>query len=91
MANTDLTQALTKGTLLIIEHGEYSDKSWQGPVRLLADYTKSDLSDQFLREWEHEDWPCANEFLPWLVRTGKAESVDNIHRWHVGSYSNFQP
>ena len=66
MANTDLTQVLTKGTLLIIEHGEYSDKSWQGPVRLLADYTKSDLSDQFLREWEHEDWPCANEFLPWL-------------------------
>lgn len=28
----DLLQVLKKGTLLIIEMGAYSDKSWVGPV-----------------------------------------------------------
>jgi hypothetical protein len=91
----DLSRTLKKGTLLIIETGEYSDRSWSGPVRLLGDYVKADLAEEFKREWKPEnDWddrPSPGEFLPWLIKAGKAESVDDVEEWHVGSYGDFEP
>lgn len=51
--NDDTLDAIHKaGSLLIIETGEYSDRSWDGPVRLLKDFTKREVIDRFKEEWK---------------------------------------
>jgi hypothetical protein len=93
----DLSQSLKKGTLLIIETGEYSDHSRDGPVRLLKTFTKAQLADDYRSEWrskDKDDWddrPNPYDFLPWLIASGRAEYVENVHSWHVGSYGEFEP
>ncbi len=92
----DLSQTLKKGTLLIIETGEYSDREWGGPVRVLKTATKAQLADDYRREWKKtpDSWdeePDPYGFLPWLISSGRAEDVENVHSWHVGSYAEFQP
>lgn len=92
----DLSQKLEKGTLLIIETGEYSDRSWSGPVRMLVSATKQELADAYRGEWVKEpdgwrDEVNPEDFLPWLIKTSRAEHVENITNWHVGSYGYFEP
>lgn len=92
----DLSQTLKKGTLLIVETGEYSDRSWSDPVRVLKDVLKANLVEEFKRKWKKpkdgwRDTPSPDDFLPWLVKTGYVEFVDNVHSWHVGSYGEFEP
>lgn len=93
----DLRQTLKAGTFLVIETGEYSDRSWGGPVRMLKDATKGDLAEAFQAEWKPNpdyDWqltPEPSDFLPWLVKAGWAEDVPNVESWHVGSYGRFEP
>lgn len=95
MSKDDLRQVLKKGTILIIETGEYSDRNWNGPVRLLESFTKEELADAFRREWKPknkwEDKPEPGDFLPWLIETKRAEDVEGVHSWHVGSYGEFEP
>lgn len=90
----DLDQTLVAGTLLMIETGEYSDYSFNGPVRVLKDVTKRVLAEKFRAAEPLEDWldaPEPYDFLPWLVKEGYAEAVDNVVSWHVGSYGEFTP
>ena len=91
----DLDQVLKKGTLLIIETGEYSDYRFGGPVRMLKDITKFELVDAYKREWKPEfKWEAApgpDGFLPWLISAGWAESVSDVHSWHIGCYVEFLP
>jgi hypothetical protein len=93
---TDLTQILELGTLLVIETGEYSDKQWNGPVRMLISISKGELVERFRADWKPESWqdpedgPEPGGFLPWLVASRYAEHVD-AHSWHVGSYGRFEP
>lgn len=97
----DLSQTLKAGTLLIIETGEYSDRGWGGPVKLLRNFTKQELADDYRKEWRKEDFSengyswndeaNPNDFLPWLIKTKRAEHVDDVHSWHIGSYSSFEP
>ena len=91
----DTSQTLKKGTILIIETGEYSDRHWHGPVRLLKTTTKEKLAADYRRTWkpqnEWEDRPEPSGFLPWLVQTKRAEDIENVHAWHVGSYGEFEP
>ena len=92
----DLQQVLKVGDLLIIERGEYSDSCWAGPVKMLVTATKQELADAFQKQWrkgphgKYEDKPLPENFLPWLIKTKRAEHVDCIS-WHVGSYGEFEP
>lgn len=90
---TDLDQVLEAGTLLIIETGEYSDKSWDGPIRVVRAAKKGDLKAAFLASWMPTDaWdetPGADDFLPWLIKEGWVEYVENVTSWHVGDYDAF--
>jgi hypothetical protein len=93
---TDLSQTLKKGTLLVIETGEYSDRCTSDPVRLLKTATKEKLAEDFKKEWKPtefswNDVPDPGDFLSWLVSSGRAEAVDDVHTWHVGSYGRFEP
>ena len=96
----DLSQVLKTGTLLVIETGEYSDRNWFGPVRMLIDATKQELADRYRAEWRKEDFPETynwndkpnpDDFLPWLIKAKIAEHVEDITAWHVGGYSDFEP
>ncbi len=91
---SDLSQRLKKGTLLIVETGEYSDRKWLGPVRMLKTVTKAKLAEDYRREWKKSSWcdtPNPDDFLPWLIASGRAEDIENVHAWHVGSYNEFEP
>lgn len=92
----DLSQTLKKGTLLIVETGEYSDRCWDGPVRMLKTITKADLAEKYREEWKPDPrWPNEkpgpSDFMPWLVKAGWAEAIKNFESWHVGSYGEFEP
>jgi hypothetical protein len=91
---TDLEQVLKTGDFLVIEEGEYSDKSWSGPLRILKDFKKKDVCDQFIAQWTPKNsWhkvPMGCDFLPWLVASGYVAEVDNCTSWHVGDYE-FKP
>lgn len=96
MSKDEIPATLKKGTLLIIETGEYSDRSWGGPVRMLKTVAKAELVEKYREEWKPPpEWPdekpSPNDFLPWLVKAGWAEDVDNTESWHVGSYGDFEP
>lgn len=92
-----MTDDLKKGTLLLIETGEYSDKSWGGPVRLLKSTSRTKLADAFKKQHVQQDpddpfdRPDPRDFLPWLIKSGFAEAIDNFESWHVGSYGSFEP
>jgi len=94
---SDLDQVLKRGQLLIIETGEYSDRSWDGPVRILKDFKKADVVERFRKQWKKppdDVWnngPSSEGFLPWLIKRRYVEAVDNVHSWHVGCYSTFEP
>lgn len=95
MSEHDLTQKIPAGYLLIIETGEYSDRSWAGPVRVKKEFSRMEVAEQYKREWKSEnDWeqrPTDHGFLPWLIAKGFVEDVDTVTSWHVGSYGDFEP
>jgi len=96
MIDVNVPATLQKGTLLIIETGEYSDRNWGGPVRMLKNITMAELAEKYRAEWKPDpqwpdDKPSPNDFLPWLIKAEWAEDVKNVVSWHVGSYGEFEP
>jgi hypothetical protein len=93
----DLDQVFAAGTLLVIETGAYSDHSWDGPVRVMRDFTAREAAEKYIAAWvapKDEEWkdaPTADGFLPWLVKECFVEAVDNVVAWHVGGYGRFEP
>lgn len=92
----DLSQILKKGTLLIIETGEYNDRTWFGPFRMLKDAMKETLAKQYKAQWKPDkdgwpDKPDPDGFISWLTVAGFIEDVSDVHSWHVGSYGRFEP
>ena len=91
-----LDAKMKKGTLLVIETGEYTDRSWSGPVRLLKTASRRDLAEAYKAQWtkkddDWEDCPDPSGFLAWLTSAGWVEDVENVESWHVGSYGSFDP
>lgn len=96
MNDSDLSQTITAGSLLVIETGEYSDYSAGNPVRVVRDFTKREVVQEFVTNWNPEQYHCEDEprpeyFLPWLTANGYVVDVDTVERWHVGQYGDFRP
>ncbi len=91
--SSDLSVTLKKGTLLIAEFGEYSDFYYESPLRMLKTYTKAQLIADYKAQWypssSYDDKPPPREFTDWLVKSGRAEIVENVHSWHIASYGEF--
>lgn len=87
---------LKKNDLLIVERGEYSDFTYDGPLRLLIDTTREELEKGYLEDFnknkDSDDWweygPHPEGFAAWLVKERKAEAVDCCVL-HAGSYGDF--
>jgi hypothetical protein len=80
------------GKLLILDEGEYSDRSSLGPFRVLKDFdvaeaimhTKAGFKPQY--DWQEAD-PSA--LVKWLHENGYIEDVDC--QWcHVGGYGRLE-
>ncbi len=83
--------------LVTISTGEYSDYSVSDPVRVVRAFRKGAVAAEFEARWVPQEWetwrekPSPGDFLPFLVKAGYVEAVDNCHEWHVGSYGDFKP
>lgn len=81
------------GTVLVFDHGEYSDYSFTGPFRVLKDFDQAEVSEQFREQWKApNEWrnnPDESEFISWMNLTGYVEDLPS-HQWHIGSYG-FSP
>ena len=78
------------GELLILEMGEYSDKSWSGPFRVLKDFDLRDMADEFKSSFKPEkdnytDEPSPYDLRDWLHKSGLIEDVD-CRSAYIGSY-----
>lgn len=83
-------------TLLTIEQGEYSDRSWDGPFRVLKDFDQAAVSEEYRAQFkpdpnELEDEPNPRNFVAWLATSGYVEDVQVSLSWHVGCYGRFEP
>jgi hypothetical protein len=82
------------GELLILETGEYSDKQWHGPYRVLKDFTIGEARDAYVDQWkpEPDGWreqPDPDGFSGWLVAQQFIEHVDA--KWvYIGSYGRLE-
>ena len=95
MLRADLDVPFKVGDLLIIETGEYSDRDWSGPVRIIREFTRREVGERYkeegVAEYDWQDRASPRGFMPWLVKEGYVEDVDKVHSWHVGSYGDFDP
>lgn len=91
------------GSLLMIEHGDYSDRQTEGPFRFLKTITKREMVDVYNVAWRRDatlrdgetgdEEPIVGSFIPFLIKAGIVEMVDDVTSWHVGSskYSRLDP
>lgn len=82
------------GELLILEDGEYSDKSWAGPFRVLKDFDIVELAEQLKStfkpaEHHYSEEPGPSDFREWLHTQGFIEDVE-CRSVHVGSYGTLE-
>ena len=82
------------GELVILENGEYSDRSWSGPFRVLKDFDMVELAEQlkatFQPEQDHySSEPGPYDFIQWLSAEGYLQDVE-CRRVHVGSYGQLE-
>lgn len=78
------------GELPILEDGEYSDRSWAGPFRVLKDFDIGELADQLKATFkpaknDYHKEPGPYDFRDWLSREGFIEDVE-CRSVHIGSY-----
>ena len=84
------------GELLVIETGEYSDRSWHGPFKVLTNFDMVWAAEQIKAEWQknpqegrYTNDPAPFDLLEWLAKKAFIEDVD--HRTiHIGSYGDIQ-
>lgn len=83
------------GTVLVFDHGEYSDYSFSGPFRVLKDFDQADVAEKFRDDWRsqpREEWndtPSETDFIAWMNKNGYVEDMPS-HQWHIGAYG-FNP
>ena len=85
---------ITKGTLLTLETGEYSDYTFHGPFTVIREFDQAKAVEQFRAQWvapnEWTDEPDADQFMGWLNREGYIEPAANVFSWHIGSFGSFK-
>ena len=89
-----MSTAYKAGELMLIEMGEYSDKSWRGPFRVLKDFDIVELAEHLKATWkrgknDYTDSPGPYEFAEWIAKEGYIEDVE-CRSVHIGSYGDIE-
>ena len=86
----DQTPIIPAGILLTLDEGEYSDKVYHGPFRVVKDIDKAAVLAAFRAQWtpdnDYDDDPSPHEFMAYLGREGYIVDEDSTS-WYIGSYS----
>lgn len=85
--------AIAAESLVLLETGEYSDKTTHGPFKALQDFdlkekAKEFKSATFTPRWDGDE-PEPSDFLAWLATSGLIEDVPAV-QFHIGSYSGLE-
>ena len=78
---------IEKGTILTLEEGEYSDKQWHGPFKVLVNFNRQEQLDAFYAQWKPKDFkrgPMPDVFIAWLTKTGKIRDLNKSTSWYIG-------
>ncbi len=82
------------GTILVLEHGEYSDYGFDGPFKVLKDFDQAEIAEVFREQWkpayEGDTYISERDFIAWLSKEFYIKDIAGCHHWHIGSYG-FQP
>lgn len=76
------------GTLICVDHGEYSDYSINGFFVALRDFVPADELDAYMKEFpdQAEDYSFDEDrFLPWLIARGAILEIE-YGTLHIGAY-----
>jgi hypothetical protein len=80
------------GELLLLESGEYSDKSWAGPFRVLKDFDIREAAGEVKAAYKPDydgDEPGTTNLREWLFTNGFLEDVE-CRSIHIGSYGRIE-
>jgi hypothetical protein len=80
------------GTVLTLEHGEYSDFAYEGPFVVLRDFDQRGVCEEFTKTYTDDElrWMSADVFTAWLSRNGYIVDPTISLRWCLGWYG-FNP
>ena len=77
------------GDLLMLTEGEYSDKGWSGPFKVLRPFQRRGVYETFMAQWKPaDDWQeraDPSDFIAWLATQGFIEDAPS-KSWYLGSY-----
>lgn len=76
------------GGVILIQSGEYSDKSTHGIFRVKVAFDKHAMIEAF-KLTIGEFWSEHGAFVVWLVKQGVLEEIDH-HVMHIGSYGDLE-
>lgn len=73
-----------EGEIVVISHGEYSDYRIRGIVRIVRDFTITEIEESLKQDFpnygDEDDWESTEAledgFIPWLARNGYVEVID---------------
>jgi hypothetical protein len=75
------------GYVILVQSGEYSDKSTHGVFRVKVAFEKDAMIDAFKLTKAGEDYFEHGEFVTWLDSQGVVEEII-YHVMHIGSYGD---
>lgn len=75
------------GTLLVLEHGAYSDFTYVGPFRVVRTFDQMAVRDRYAHERKSLS---PSGFIAWLATEGYIEDIPGSVTWDLGGYE-FDP
>ena len=78
-----------KGKTIMYTYGEYSDRGWAGPFKILKSYDEEETQRKFVEENTDESGDrdyYLGDYPSFLVKEGYIEIIDNDYETHLGSY-----
>lgn len=87
---------ITKGQLIAVTCGEYSDYTLKDHVRAVCDFDTSEQIARFKLEGDYfvdgSDYGSDDRFLVWLLKANIIEplEVDSVIEWWVGCYGELK-
>lgn len=87
---------VTKGMVLAVTQGEYSDYYLKAHLRVLKDFDTEEVIAQYKQEnpkpddgWLDGSWD-QDEFLAWCQKQELTEDVPEaeVQEWHIGSHGD---
>lgn len=88
--------ALHFGQIIMLENGEYSDRTWNGPYIVERPFDIAERMEYVRRHWPevkgeveiYRDTPDAYFFIGWLIKEGYITTDLHCTSFHIGSYGD---